>query len=71
VSNRSVICSRQPLTAPPHEPDAVFRTAVATWRGREDFEKRFAGTGNLNIGPPIAPVRMADACRCPERGYAG
>jgi hypothetical protein len=53
------------------EPGAIFRTAVDTWRGSEDFEKRFAGTGHRNIGPQIAPAMMADACRCPDRGYAG
>jgi hypothetical protein len=54
-----------------YEPDAVFRTAVDTWRGSEDFEARYRGSGHHNIGAPICPVSMADACRCPERGYAG
>ncbi len=53
------------------ESDAVFRTALDTWRGAEDFEKRFAATGYKNIGPRIAPVSIASACRCPDRGIAG
>ncbi len=53
------------------ESDAVFRTALDTWRGAEDFEKRFAESGHKNIGPRIAPVCIAEACRCPDRGIAG
>jgi hypothetical protein len=49
-------------------PEAVFQTAIDTWKGSEDFEARFPASGHRNIGPPIAPVRMADACRCPESG---
>jgi len=49
----------------------TFRTAVDTWKNAEDFELRFAASGHRNIGPAIAPVMMADACRCPDRGYAG
>lgn len=51
-------------------PCATFRTSVDTWRNAEDFEARFPASGHRNIGPPIAPVPMADACRCPDRGYA-
>jgi len=46
------------------QPEAVFRTAVATWKGSADFEARFADTASKNIGPPIAPVAMASACKC-------
>jgi len=52
-------------------PGATFRTAVDTWKNAEDFEARFPASGQRNIGPRIAPVSMADACRCPDRGYAG
>jgi hypothetical protein len=51
-------------------PDAIFRTAVAVWNGSEDFEARFPETGHRNIGSQAFPQMMADACRCPERGYA-
>lgn len=52
-------------------PGAIFRTSLDTWKGSEDFEARFPASGHRNIGPPIAPVPMADACRCSDRGYAG
>lgn len=44
-------------------PDARFRTSIDTWRGAADFEARFQESGYRNIGPPIAPVQMVDACR--------
>ena len=53
------------------EPDAVFRTALDTWKGSEDFEDRFAASGRRNIGSPVYPFYPADACRCDESGYAG
>ncbi len=53
------------------ESDAVFRTALDTWRGVEDFEKRFAATGYQTIGPHIASAAIASACRCPDKGIAG
>lgn len=52
-------------------PDAVFRTAMDTWHGAADFEDRFRASGHRNIGPQIAPVLAAEACRCPSSGYAG
>ena len=51
-------------------PDARFHTSLDTWRGSTDFEARFRESGYQNIGPPIAPVAIAEACRCPERGRA-
>lgn len=51
-----------------YEPRAWFRTSVDTWRGAEDFEARFRESGYHNIGPRIAPVELASACRCPEAG---
>lgn len=53
------------------EPNAVFRTSIATWRGSRDFEARFEATGLINIGPRIAPVAMIDACRCRDSGTLG
>jgi hypothetical protein len=52
-------------------PDAIFRTAMDTWRGSADFEARFPESGHKNIGAPIAPIAAAEACRCPSSGYAG
>ena len=48
---------------------AHFYTSVSTWRGSEDFEARYRQSGYKNIGPPVRPVAMASACRCPESGY--
>ena len=52
-------------------PGAVFRTAMDTWKGSEDFEARFRASGHKNIGSQAAPVCAAEACRCPSSGYAG
>lgn len=46
------------------EPEAVFRTACATYKGAEQFERVHPETGDRNIGPQIAPIRMQDACEC-------
>lgn len=51
-------------------PGAKFKTAFATWNGSADFEARFRNSGHRNIGAPIAPVAAAEACACPESGYA-
>jgi hypothetical protein len=50
------------------EPDASFRTALATWKGSADFEARFRDSGHHNIGSQAFPVTAAEACRCPEAG---
>ncbi len=50
------------------EPEAKFYTALDKWLGSEDFEARYRDSGHRNAGPPIAPVCVADTCRCPERG---
>ena len=52
-------------------PEARFYTALDKWLGSADFEARFRESGHRNIGPAIAPVPIASACRCPESGYAG
>ena len=51
-------------------PDAVFRTALDTWRGSADFEARFRESGFRNVGAPIAPRYACDVCVCPEAGEA-
>ena len=50
------------------EPDAVFRTILATYRGSDDFETKYPETGYINFGPPIAPVTAAEVCACPDSG---
>ena len=50
-------------------PNARIATHVADYRGSADFESKYADTGYKNIGPPIAPVIMADCCYCADAGY--
>ena len=52
-------------------PEATFRTAMDTWKGRDDFEARFAASGHRNVGSQSAPMCAAEACVCGEEGYAG
>jgi len=52
------------------EPDAVFRTAIDTWRGADDFEARYRASGHHNVGSQIYPRAMAEVCACPESGMA-
>jgi len=46
------------------EPEAIFRTVLTTYKGWADFESHYSATGSRNIGPPIAPVPVSEACRC-------
>lgn len=50
------------------EPNAIFRTAAATYKGSEHFEAVHPATAYRNIGCAFQPVSMAEACRC-EEGY--
>lgn len=51
-----------------YAPAAVFRTAVDTWNGAEDFEARYRASGIKNIGSPAVPVAHCAACVCPDAG---
>ena len=51
-------------------PDAVFTTALDKWEGSADFEARFPASGQTNIGSMVNPLRIVDACRCPDCGVA-
>lgn len=53
------------------EPGARFKTAFDTWNGAADFEERFRFSGYKNIGSRMCPVQAAEACECPDSGYAG
>jgi len=53
------------------EPNAVFRTGMATWKGSEHFEENFQESGHRNIGSQMYPMAAAEACRCPESGSVG
>lgn len=43
------------------DPEAVIVTAMAEWRGLEDFENRAWGTAHRNIGSMMAPQSYRDA----------
>jgi hypothetical protein len=45
-------------------PEARLKTSLADYRGGEDFEDAFPGTYYAQIGAPIAPVYMGEACDC-------
>ena len=45
-------------------PDVRLHTAMATYRGADDFEIQHDMTGNKNIGSQFAPMRARDACAC-------
>jgi hypothetical protein len=51
-------------------PNAVFRTALATWRGSADFEARYRASGHRNVGSQMYPICAAENCRCGEEGMA-
>lgn len=44
--------------------NARLQTALADYRGRDDFENSFESTGDKNIGSQFAPLAMRDACDC-------
>jgi hypothetical protein len=47
-------------------PQATVRTALATYRGREGFERAYPATADLNIGSQMQPAYMPDLCSCEE-----
>lgn len=49
-----------------YEPEARFRTALAHWKGSEDFEARFEETATVTVGSRMAPRCWADICKCEE-----
>jgi len=50
-------------------PAARVQTMSADYRGIHDFATKFEATGWRNIGAPIMPITMAEACYCYERGH--
>ena len=45
-------------------PTATVITKLGRYKGVEDFNEKFEATGNKNMGAPIAPVMVRDACEC-------
>ena len=50
------------------EPNAVFRTAMAIYKGSDGFETTFLATGYKNIGSQMYPVQAREACFCADMG---
>jgi len=46
------------------DPNARFKTAIADWKGSEDFEDRFAQTAYNNVGSMMYPMFAKDCCTC-------
>ena len=42
------------------DPEAVLQTALATYKGRDDFLARFEATGDTNCGSQMHPVAIRD-----------
>jgi hypothetical protein len=51
------------------EPGAIFRTAAATYKGAEHFERVHPETAYKNVGSRVYPRHMAEVCRCEDPGY--
>lgn len=51
-----------------YSPEAVVKTALATYDGPEGFEATYPSTGEGNIGSLWEPMAMADACLCVDSG---
>jgi hypothetical protein len=52
-----------------HDPDARIKTAIADYRGRDDFLEKYPRTANLNIGSMMYPMQMHRACNCAIGGW--
>lgn len=47
-------------------PNAIARTAMAKYEGKDGFERNYPNTGDTNIGSMMYPMCAADACDCWE-----
>ena len=46
------------------DPDALIRTAAATYRGAQDFLDKYPETGDRNVGSMVAPAFYDELCDC-------
>jgi len=46
------------------DPEARIKSAVADYRGRQDFEESFGSTGFRNVGSMMYPQFAKDVCSC-------
>jgi hypothetical protein len=44
--------------------DCRIKTAIADYRGLDDFNDKYPATGYTNIGSQMEPVDFQDACNC-------
>lgn len=51
-----------------YSPNAVIKTALATYDGPEGFEAVYPTTAEQNIGSRFEPLAIADACTCADSG---
>jgi len=52
------------------EPEAVIRSAMATYDGQEQFYNTAGNAGYRNIGSQMTPLCYEDACDCAEEEEA-
>lgn len=45
-------------------PDARIKTAMADYKGLDDFNATYPATGRVNIGSQMYPLYAKDACCC-------
>lgn len=48
------------------EPDVKVYTAMAKYRGRDEFYREFPKTGERNVGSVMYPVTMPETCDCAD-----
>lgn len=46
------------------DPDARIESGIATYANADDFEANYRRTASRQIGAPIMPIVMAEACVC-------
>lgn len=46
-------------------PEARIQTALADYKGLEDFQAFFPVTGGTNVGSRAQPLAISEACNCP------
>jgi hypothetical protein len=47
-------------------PDAVVRTAMATYKGLDGFNEAYPATANRNVGSLMEPAYMPELCDCDD-----
>ncbi len=45
-------------------PEARVKSAMADYRGQEDFSRKFPDTYHVNVGSQVAPAKYGSLCEC-------